>query len=165
MTGSRRALQVGDLARLATALEGSEKPPAIYRVIDEVGAEVIGHQLFTIMRLVPGTIEVERVYTNNPEVYPVGGRKKKADTSWARHVLEDMKSFRADRAEEIRAAFDDHQTILRIGIGSILNVPVVFNQRCLGTVNFCHGAGWYNQADEAVARVLAAFLIAPLSEV
>jgi GAF domain-containing protein len=165
MAGKRRQMQVADLARLSKALERCEQPPAIYRMIDEIGAEVIGHQLFTIMRLVPDEVEVERVYTNVPNVYPVGGRKKKTDTPWARHVLEAMKVFRADCPDDIRAAFDDHQTILRLGIGSILNVPVVFNQRCLGTVIFCHQTGWYNEEDEAVARVLATFLIAPLREV
>jgi GAF domain-containing protein len=60
------------------------------------------------------------------------------------------------------AAFDDHQTILGLGIGSILNVPIVFGQQCLGTMNLCHEASWYQQEDEDIARLLAAFLVPPL---
>jgi GAF domain-containing protein len=159
----RRSLELADLDRLASALSAAGQPLTSYRAVEALSGEVIGHRLFTIMRLVSDGREVERVYTSNPVVYPVGGRKQKADTKWADHVLRDMKIFRASGPEDIVAAFDDHETILRLGIGSIINVPIVFDQQCLGTMNFCHAAGWYREEDEDIARVLAAFLIPPLA--
>jgi GAF domain-containing protein len=159
----RRSLEPADLGKLANALSADGQPLTIYRAVEALSGEVIGHRLFTIMRLVCGGAQVERLYTSNPAVYPVGGRKQKAETTWADHVLRDMRVFRVAASEDIVAAFDDHSTILGLGIGSILNVPIVFGQHCLGTMNLCHEAGWYRQDDEDIARLLAAFLIPPLS--
>ena len=103
--------------------------------------------------------EVERVHSSLPSVYPVGGRKKKADTQWANHVLRAMKVFRGTTPKDIRSAFDDHQTILGLGLGSIINIPIVFEDRCLGTMNLTHAAGWYRPEDERVGVLLGAFLI------
>ena len=102
--------------------------------------------------------EVERVHTSMPSVYPVGGRKKKARTPWADHVLGALKVFRADDPESIRAAFDDYDTIVSLGLGSILNIPIGFEGRCVGTMNLCHETGWYRPEDEQVGLVLGAFL-------
>jgi hypothetical protein len=79
------------MSLLAEALRASSQPLAICAALETVSEQVIGHRLFTIMRFDPGRSEVERVHSNLPSVYPVGGRKKKADTKWADHVLHKMK--------------------------------------------------------------------------
>jgi GAF domain-containing protein len=124
--------------------------------------EAIGHRLFTIMRHDPDRAEVERVHSNMPAVYPVGGRKRKQDTAWSDHVLGAMQAYRANDAAGIRAAFDDHETILGLGLASVLNVPVVSEGRCIGTMNLLHEAGWYRPEDEAAGRRIAAYLIPAL---
>ena len=111
------------------------------------------------MRFDPDRLEVERLHSSLPSVYPVGGRKKKKDTAWADHVLRDRKVFRASDAAGIRAAFDDHDTISGLGLGSALNIPLVFDGRALGTMNLLHEAGWYTTEDEDAGRVLGAFLL------
>src|SRR5262245_33132484 len=78
---TRRDLAPDDLARLAHALACSGDPPPVYAAAEAVAAEVIGHRLFTIMWFDAATLEVERVHTNAPTVYPLGGRKKKARTA------------------------------------------------------------------------------------
>jgi GAF domain-containing protein len=158
----RRELGLVDLSGLAIALRREAEPSAIYRAVDELSAEVIGHRLFTIMRLCAGGSEVERVHTNMPAIYPIGGRKRKAYTLWADRVLGELKIYRAVDADGIRSAFDDHKTILGLGLASVLNVPVVFRGRCLGTMNLLHESGWYGQDDESTATLLASFLIPAL---
>jgi len=155
----RRALQIADFERLARALGETPQPSAIYGAIEALSAEVIGHRLFTIMRHDAARAEVERVHTSLPAVYPVGGRKQKPESAWSNRLLRDAQVFRAAGPDEIRAAFDDHATILGLGLGSILNVPIVFDGRCVGTMNLCHQAGWYTAEDEPTGRLLAAFLV------
>ncbi len=150
------------MSLLAEALRASSQPLAICAALETVSEQVIGHRLFTIMRFDPGRSEVERVHSNLPSVYPVGGRKKKADTKWADHVLHKMKVFRGTTPDDIRSAFDDHQTILGLGLGSITNIPIVFNGRCLGTMNLTHETGWYTPEDERTGVLLGAFLIPAL---
>jgi len=162
----RRELQPDDLdeLQLAHAWGNAERPPRIFRVMETLAADVIGHRLFTIMRFDPKGDEVERVYTSLPATYPVGGRKAKKDTAWSDHVLRDMKVFRGNTPDDIRAAFDDHATIASLGLGSVLNIPLVLAGRCLGTMNLLHEAGWYTEQDEATGLLLGAFLLPVLCD-
>jgi hypothetical protein len=62
--------------------------------------------------------------------------------------------------EDIREVFFDHELIRSLGCESVLNVPVRWNGRSLGTLNLLHRAGWYREADIPAARMFAA-LAAP----
>jgi hypothetical protein len=163
-TLARRDITAEDFGLLAAALRAPEQPQRICQALDKVAGDAIGHRLFTVMRFHGAQSEVERIYSNMPSAYPAGGRKKKKDTVWADHVLGDMQVFRGNDAADIRAAFDDHATILGLGLGSVLNIPVVFDGRCLGTMNLLHQAGWYRPEDERAGLLLAAFLIPVLLE-
>ena len=149
-----------DLDRLAATRAAGDR--SIYPALEQLSAATIGHRLFTIMRFDPDRAEVERVHSSNPTAYPVGGRKRKRDTAWADQVLGAMQVFRATTPQEIEAAFDDHQTIFGLGIGSILNIPVTQQGRCIGTMNLCHEAGWYLPQDEYTGLRLAPYLIPAL---
>jgi hypothetical protein len=161
-TPSRRDVRVEDVSVLAEALRAPEQPRAICRALEKLTAEVIGHRLFTVMRFDGSRSEVQRIHTNQPQAYPTGGRKQKKDTAWADQVLGEMRVFRGTTPEDIVAAFDDHETILGLGLGSVLNIPIVFDGRCVGTMNLLHQAGWYRHEDERTGLLLAAFLIPAL---
>ena len=160
---SRRELRVEDLGRLAEALRAPDQPLAICQALEKLSSETIGHRLFTVMRFDSDRSEVQRIYSNMPSAYPAGGRKQKKATAWADQVLSDMKVFRGIGPADIRSAFDDHETILRLGLGSVLNIPVVFEGHCLGTMNLLHQAGWYRPEDEDTGRLLGTFLIPVLA--
>jgi hypothetical protein len=44
----------------------------------------------------------------------------------------------------------------------VLNVPVVWNGRTLGTINLLHEASWYEDTDVPVAQAFAALAAAAL---
>src|SRR5262245_25294859 len=156
---SRRELRGDDLMELAAASRAVNQPLTICRALEKLSDETIGHRLFTVMRFDSDRSEVRRIHTSLPAVYPAGGRKKKKDTAWAHHVLTDLKVFRGSGPADIVSAFDDHETILGLGLGSVLNIPVVFKGRCVGTMNLLHRSGWYGPDDERVGRLLGTFLI------
>jgi GAF domain-containing protein len=165
MPSFRRALNVDDLYALTRAERAADQPCAICGALETLSAQVIGHRLFTVMLFDSTRSEVQRIYSNMPAFYSPGGRKRKKATQWADHVLRDMKVFLGSGPDDIRSAFDDHETILGLGLGSVLNIPVVYGGRCLGTMNLLHEAGWYRAEDEHTGVMLAAFLIAPLLDV
>jgi hypothetical protein len=136
-----------------------DQPPSICRVLERLSGETIGHQLFTVMRFDSSSSEFQRIHTNLPSAYPAGGRKKKGATAWANQVLGEMKVFRGNEPTDILSAFEDHKTILDQGLGSVLNIPVIFEGRCVGTMNLLHRAGWYRPEDERIGSLLGAFLI------
>ncbi len=161
---ARRELRLDDLAALVETLRSADQA-TVYREVETLSAAVIGHRLFTIMRYDPERAEVQRVHSSMPEAYPIGGRKAKRDTAWSDHTLRDMKVFRASGPEAIRAAFDDHATILSLGLGAVLNIPLVLAGRCIGTMNLLHEAGWYTEQDEPTGLLLGAFLLPVLCDV
>jgi GAF domain-containing protein len=156
--GTRRALRIEDLNRLVQVSRSAVDPEDLFGAVESLSAEVIGHTLFTIMQFDPARSEVERAYSSNPAVYPVGGRKQKKNTAWAQHVLGERRVFRATDRDAIREAFDDHETIFGLGIGSMLNVPIAFAGRSLGTMNLSNVEGWFTTEDERTGLLLGAFV-------
>ena len=130
--------------------------------VDRLVQEVIGHRLFTMMRVHEATSEVERIYSSNLGAYPVGGRKQKGGTPWGRVVLDRGEVFVARSADEVRDAFSDHALIASLGIGSIMNIPLAYADRRLGTMNISHEAGWFTDDDAATGRLIAAFVVPSL---
>jgi GAF domain len=153
-----QALDMSKLEQLAKAMRLDGQPTAIFRAVHDVAASTIGFSLFTIMSYDAQNQEVERVYTNMPDVYPVGGRKKKHGTPWARQILLDLKPFRAETPQGIREAFDDHTVMTGMGLGSILNIPIAYDGVCIGTMNLTHQEKWYTARHEELGLLIGSFL-------
>ena len=83
--------------------------------LDEIAARArasFGYRLFTAMRYLAESDEVERIFTTDAAAYPLAGRKLKRDTAWSRQVLGAGEPYFANDAAGIRAAFDDAEKIL-----------------------------------------------------
>ena len=164
MPHARRPLTLPDLAALARRLATEREPAQLYAAIDALVQAVIGHKLFTLMRVHEAEAQVERIYSSNPGAYPVGGRKQKRGTPWSRVVLDRGEVFVARNPDEVRAAFADHELIASLGIGSIMNVPLAYRDRRLGTMNISHEAGWFTDEDAAAGLAIAPFIVPSLLE-
>jgi len=164
MSQHKRPLTLPDLARLADLSAGARDTMQLYTAVDRLVQEVIGHRLFTMMRVHEATSEVERIYSSNPAAYPVGGRKQKRGTPWSRVVLDRGEVFVARNPDEVREAFADHELIFSLGIGSIMNIPLAHADRRFGTMNISHEAGWFTDEHAAAGRLIAAFVVPSLIE-
>jgi hypothetical protein len=162
MRHDRRALNPDDLARLAELSARAHEPMELYTAVDRLVQEVIGHKLFTMMRVHEATAEVERIYSSNTIAYPVGGRKEKRGTPWSAVVLDRGEVFVARNPDEVRGAFADHALIFSLGIGSIMNIPLGYGGRRLGTMNISHDAGWFTEQDAAAGRLIAPYVVMSL---
>jgi GAF domain-containing protein len=103
--------------------------------VDQIAMALLDRQLLTINIFYPQDMELERLYSSNPEAYPPGGRKQKRGTAWGQHVLIEQKIFVGEGSQAIEQSFDDHETIKRLGLQSIINIPISSDARCLGTLN------------------------------
>jgi len=151
------------LAAVAVAMTRPGQPAATYAALERATDAVIGHKLFTILRYHATTGESERVWTNQPTAYPVAGRKALNPTSWSRHVLHERRPYVGRSADDIRAVFFDHELIASLGCASVLNVPIVWADRVLGTMNLLHEASWYDDADATIGLTFAALAVAALA--
>jgi GAF domain-containing protein len=154
--------QLDVLGRFAATVAEAAEPMEAFRAAEVAAKRLIGHRLFTVMAFHAETMEVERCYSSDPERYPPGGRKQKRDTVWGSHVLEDGGYFIGHDAADIRRHFDDHEVILGLGLGSVLNVPIKCLGRTIGTMNLLDRPGHYDEAQLELARIIAVGLIGPL---
>jgi transcriptional regulator with GAF, ATPase, and Fis domain len=159
MPDRARALALTDLATLAQLCASAHEPQALYEAVAVLVQEVIGHRLFTIMRVHEAAMEVERVHSSNVAAYPVGGRKTKRGTPWSKVVLDKGEVFVARTPEEVREAFDDYDLIFSLGVGSIMNIPIGYGGRRLGTMNISHEALWFRDQDAAAGLLMAPLLV------
>ena len=162
MPDRARVLTLDDLGALAGLSASAHEPQQLYAAVDALVQQVIQHSLFTIMRVHAAAREVERVYSSNAEAYPVGGRKAKPVTPWSRAVLDKGEVFVARTPDEVRETFDDYPLILSLGVGSIMNVPISYRERRLGTMNISNEAGWFRDQDVAAGRLIALLLVPAL---
>jgi len=150
------------LAAVAAAMARPGHPAATFAALEAAMNVVLGHRLFTILKYHPDSGESERVWTNQPAAYPVAGRKALNPTFWSRQVLEERRPYVGRTAADIRAVFFDHELIASLGCASVLNVPVVWDARILGTINLLHEAEWYDESDATLGFAFAALAVPAL---
>lgn len=151
-----------DLADLARIIAEAEDGHEIFAAVANLADVRIGHGLFTVMAFDADAMTVRRLYSSDPAAYPPGGTKAKRDTAWGRHVLEQGRPFIGRDADDIRANFDDHEVILRLGLTSVLNMPIRIRGRTIGTMNLLDGTRRYGSSDLPWGRILAGLLVGPL---
>jgi len=121
-------------------------------------ANAIDNELFTAMRFHAETMEVERLYSTLPDIYPVSGRKPKRDTAWGEKVLLQQQMNNGFGAEDIKWAFSDHETILGLGLKAVLNVPILDKGVVLGTINFLRQDSAFSLQEVVIGKQVAVAL-------
>jgi len=149
------SLLVAHLSAIYAAGERGDGARTMMQAVDGAAADLIGHRLFTIMVVHHATMEVERLYSNMPEAYPVAGRKKKRDTWWGGHVVEQGKPFVGAGPADLAKAFADHELIRSLGLNCVLNVPLRFDGLTRGTMNLLHTGEHYTPDHIGRARAIA----------
>jgi hypothetical protein len=147
------------------AIAQDASPEAAYRAVDNAVKGLIGHGLFTILVRCEGGEEVERVYSSQPDAYPVQGRKRMGPTPWGDLVLTRKQTFLGSDKEAIRWAFPDHELIESLGLGSVINVSVQEGGEILGTLNVLDKEGAYTSEEQvALVRSFTPLLISALKK-
>ncbi|EFH09525.1 GAF domain-containing protein [Teichococcus cervicalis] len=146
------------LARLALAQAEEGQPHSSFAALDAALAAVVGHRLCTIQIHYPGG-EAERVHSNVPQHYAVGGRKRASDAPRMRELMQHGRPILIRTEAELRASYPDHAGASALGCGSAMNTPVRWQGRTLGQVNLMHQEGWYGEEDLPLVRCFAQYLV------
>jgi hypothetical protein len=94
----------------------------------------VGHRLFTVSHIVPQAGTAERIFTTAPDVYPLNGIKQVTDTDWTRQMRQGN-AFVANRPQDFGPHFFDLDTIVGLGLGAVVNVPVMRGGIQIGSLN------------------------------
>jgi hypothetical protein len=147
------------LAAVAAVATVPGQPQPLFGALDAAMGAVLGHRLFTLMRYHADSGDSERIYTTHPRHYPVGGKKPLNPTPWTEQVLRRQRPYVGRTPADVQSVFFDHALIAVLGCGSVLNLPVVWDGRVLGTINLLHEANWYDESDASIGLVFAALAI------
>ncbi|MGO4675904.1 GAF domain-containing protein [Bosea sp. 2YAB26] len=146
-----------DLAALSRLLAEPGQPDTLFKAFEAVTKQLVGHELFTLL-YVDGE-EVARIYSNRPAEYPVSGRKTMGPTPWGDHVLKGRKPYLGRDKAGIRWAFFDHVLIESMGLGSVINVPALYDGKVVGTINLLAPEGFYREEHVPLVERLAPLLV------
>jgi GAF domain-containing protein len=119
------------------AADAATSPNTLFEAIADVATRSVNAGLVTVMRHDAAASTVERLYSSNPQAYPVGAKKAKRDTAWGREVLTEHRLLVSAGDAALAKSFDDHATIIGLGLHSCVNVPLVSESKCVGTLNVC----------------------------
>ncbi len=134
------------------ALAQADDADAVWRALQELSQAVAGHKLFTVMTVDMAAGLARRAFSDHPREYPVSGTKPIHRDRWFDIVHGEGRSFVANTIEEIAEVFPDHALIASMGLGSVLNLPVVLNGELAATINMLHAPHWYTPERVAAAE-------------
>jgi hypothetical protein len=144
-----------DLAfEIQAAWADPNQPSALFEAAGRAFSKLVGFGLYTVTLIVPGGKEVERLHSTNTAVYPVGGRKPVTRDDYDALVNHGKQPFLA-RAPAEFASFPDQAVIVGLGLGAVMNLPVIYAGAVLGTVNLLDREGAYEETHLAPAMILA----------
>lgn len=132
----------------------AKSPAALFKAIEDVATRRVNAGMVTMMRHDAVESTVQRLHSSDPQAYPVGGKKAKRDTAWGRKVLTDHRVVVSRGDEGLRESFDDHATIIGLGLHSCVNVPLVSEGKCVGTLNVCAARADWSDDEVMLVRAL-----------
>jgi hypothetical protein len=132
---------------------------AAWAAIDALVDTLYDRKLFTALNHLAATSEVERLYSSNTTAYPVGGRKQKKDTHWGKKTLDEGELYICHTAADIERTFFDHALIKSLGVGGMVNVPVMVSGTCIASLSVSAGTDRFSEADAPELMLIAALTL------
>jgi hypothetical protein len=139
------------------ALAASDQPAATLLALQTIFRIEVDAKLFTVMTFDASTGLSQRVHSSHPREYPVSGLKPLSVGLWSRTVIDKRQMFVANTIEAIAEVFPDHELIRSLGCESVVNLPVIFGDTVIGTVNVLDVAGYYTRDRVAKIESLSPF--------
>ena len=141
-------------SNLIDALAESNQPQSYLSALEKQVNDTVGVKLFTLMEIDHVRNVARRNYSNMPEAYPVSGEKPRNLTKWSEQVEVAKQIFVANSIDEIAEVFPDYELIQSLGCESCMNIPIVVQDKVIGTLNCLHEAGHYTPQRVAAAEEL-----------
>jgi hypothetical protein len=136
---------------------------ADFAAVEAAARQHVGVRLFTVLAWDDARGALHRVHTSHPVEYPAGGQKVfSRDAPWIRRVVVERQPYLGRDRAAVAAVFGDHQLIVSLGCGAVVNVPVVDCDRTLGVLNLLDAEGAYDDGSIAAALPLAGLAVEPL---
>ncbi len=149
------AITLEDVQRVM-ALTARNDAATAWGAIDALLLRLYDRKLFTALNHLVATAEVERLFSSHPAAYPVGGRKQKQDTHWGKKTIDEGLLYICHGPADIERTFFDHALIASLGVGGMVNVPVMFGATCVASLSISAPDDRFSEADAPELDIIAA---------
>ncbi len=144
-----------DLTPFAAALADRHPLEASCQALRQLACDLLDLKQFTMMTFNQQLGVAQRIFTDDPKAYPVGGEKPILENTWTETVLVRHQTFVGNSIEDLAAVFPDWEKIQSLGLESCLNLPVIVGDQVIGTLNCLNVAGHFTPARVEAAQQLA----------
>lgn len=127
----------------------------VFRAVDCALQRLVGHRLLTVLVYDDACAVATRLYSSDPATYPEAVTDPVASPAWADRVLHWGLPFVGHREEELATVFAHHERLTSLGLGSVVNMPLRWQGRVLGSLNMLDAPGRYAHLDIDVVRIIA----------
>lgn len=124
-------------------LAAATQPEQPFAALHQLVLATVGARLFSVTTVEDKGRLARRSYTSHPVEYPVSGIKLVEPNRWTDIVLRDRQTFVANRLAEIATVFPDHELIGSLGLGSVVNMPIILRGQIGATLNLLDIEGFY----------------------
>ena len=145
---------MSELQDFNRAIAAAENATSVWDALRDLSLAVTGHRLFTVMTVDMEAGLARRAYSDHPKEYPVSGTKPIHRDQWFDIVHGEKRSFVANTIADIAKVFPDYELIASLGLGSVLNLPVVLGGELVATINMLHAEDHYTPQRVAAAEAL-----------
>lgn len=121
----------------------ADSPEDCWRELEQFTRTIVDVRLFTVTTVDMPNLLARRVYSNMPLEYAVSGTKPITIDGWFDIVHGQKKMFVANTIADIAKVFPDHEQIWALGLGSVINLPVVIDGELVATINLLHEEHYY----------------------
>lgn len=137
----------------------------LFPALEDLCRATVGHLLFSCSQFRmsgPQQGVAARIYSSDAVSYPVSGLKDIVPNRWTETVIGRRETFVANSVDGFADVFPDHELIASLGLGSVVNLPLVLRGDFFGTVNLLHQPGHFTDArltclDQLVLPSILAF--------
>ena len=158
-------MTVTDARNFTLAMAQPDPVESCFEALRQMAYDLLDLKQFTMMTFDEGRGVAQRIYSDDPVPYPVGGEKPVLDNVWTKTVLRGQQPFVGNSIEDLAEVFPDWEKIQSLGLESCLNVPIVVGGSVMGTLNCLNGPGHFTpdrvtKANQLKLPGAVAFLLA-----
>jgi len=123
-------------------------------------------KLLTVLVIDRDREESRRVFSSNPDIYPIAGAKPiRPESPFFQRVIQRGELVISRTSAECAQAFPDHAVFAALGCGCVANVPVRWNGVTLGSINLVAEEGKYGEGDLPILSTFGALAIPVILQV
>jgi len=131
-----------DESALALSLK-QDSAQGYYKALQKELVNNFNIKLLTFTKINMLERRAKRLFSSDEKSYATGGFKPIEDNTWTVHVIEQQQIFIAHKHSELKKVFFDHELIAKLGLGSVINFPIIIHSNVIGTVNLLAEEGAY----------------------